>query len=85
MKKRKLNRYEVESPNKAKFELKKYQKIILLVLGILLIIATIILLVMFRQYIFASQTWTIIAMLAVILLIIGISMLGYWLLNGKER
>lgn len=79
-----MKKNNAEKVRKPKVKLKQYQKIMILCGLTLVVIATIILLVMFKQYIFSSQTWTIIVMILVIALVAGISAFGWYIMNGKE-
>lgn len=69
-----------EKPNKKHFKLKKYQKILIGILCAILLIATIILIVMFKDSIFTENVF-ILAFIAVFIVLVVIGLVVLWRLK----
>lgn len=82
---KKLKLKDVETPEKTKFHLKTYQKVIIWLLAVMLVVATFVLVIHYWEDITSSSTRTLITMIVVIVLIGVVGLIGYYLLYGKER
>lgn len=69
-----------EKPDKKRAKLKKYQKILLGILAAILLVATIILLVMFKDSIFNENAY-ILAFIVVFIVLVVVGFLALWRLK----